>query len=351
MRQGTRVTIEHIVVSSHRPYEQVKAALEAQLGVLKSAAEFVQQLGPARSSWEQVTQAMEKRLGISGFSIFNKVEQGQLLAFEGKPRRVIQYAIGNPLLAIRMIEHAPEIALYAPLRVAVFEGAQGGTCVTYDRFHFPARSLSTARDYRNSSACGEEARGVGGGGDWRNEPARPIRKPARTSAGALRRISMDVRALLGLSALVSFAASVVAATLWIWPRIRTMNRSKALVPLVAPHMFFRTIGLSFLVPGVVSPSLPAAFAVPAAYGDLVAGILSIVAMLALAKCARWAVGLVWVFNVWGVADLLYAIYAGNVHVSDPGMFGAAFFIPTAIVPPLLVTHALVFLVLLRLKRS
>lgn len=162
---------------------------------------------------------------------------------------------------------------------------------------------------------------------------------------------MDVHALLGLSALVSFAASVVAATLWIWPRIRAMNRSEALVPLVAPHMFFRTIGLSFLAPGVVSPLLPAAFAAPAAYGDLVAGVLAIVATLALAKRARWAVGLVWVFNVWGAADLLYAIYAGNVHVSDAGMFGAAFFIPTAIVPPLLVTHALVFLVLLRLTRS
>ena len=163
---------------------------------------------------------------------------------------------------------------------------------------------------------------------------------------------MNAQVIFGLSALVSLAASVVAATLWVWPRLRIRNRNEALVPLVAPHMFLRTIGLSFLVPGVVSPSLPATFAAPAAYGDLVAGQLAIAATLALAKRAHWAVGLVWVFNVWGAGDLLNAIYQGNLRAKfDPGALGAAFYIPTAIVPALLVTHGLVFLVLLRLKRS
>jgi len=130
-----------------------------------------------------------------------------------------------------------------------------------------------------------------------------------------------------------------------------MDRTQALIPLVAPHMFFRTIGLSFLVPGVVSPSLPAAFAVPAAYGDFVAGILAIAATLALAKRAPGATGFVWVFNLWGAGDLLNAIYQGNMHNNDPGMLGAAFYIVTAIVPPLLVTHGLVFWLLLRSKSS
>lgn len=134
MRESTRVTIEHIVASSDRSYEQVKASLEAQLGELGNTEDLVQQLLATKVSWEQVTQAIEKRLGTSGFSIFSKVEQGQLLAVSGKPQRVIQYAIGNPLLAIKMIEHAPEVALYAPLRLAVYEGEQGGTFVTYDRF-------------------------------------------------------------------------------------------------------------------------------------------------------------------------------------------------------------------------
>jgi len=134
MRQTTRVTIEHIVVASNRSYEQVKTSLEAQLGVLGNTDELVRQVSAAHAPWEQVKEAIEKRLGTSGFSVFSRVEQGQLLSLAGKLRQVSQYAIGNPLLAIQMIEHVPEVALYAPLRVAVYEGEQGRTFVAYDCF-------------------------------------------------------------------------------------------------------------------------------------------------------------------------------------------------------------------------
>jgi hypothetical protein len=161
---------------------------------------------------------------------------------------------------------------------------------------------------------------------------------------------MNVNAIFGLSALMSLVASSVAAKLYVWPRLSHMDRSSALTLLLSPHLFLRFIGLSFLVPGVVSPSLPSAFAVPAAYGDLVAGTLAIVASMALARRAPWALALVWIFNVWGAADLLFAGFQGQRLRIDPGAFGAAFFIPTAIVPPLLVTHALIFLVLVRPKQ-
>jgi hypothetical protein len=101
---------------------------------------------------------------------------------------------------------------------------------------------------------------------------------------------------------MSFVAPIVAAKLYAWPRLRTMNRSDALVPLVAPHMFLRTIGLGILVPGVVCSSLPAAFAVPAAYGDLIAGMLAVAAALALAQQARWAIGLVG-FSIYGAGAI------------------------------------------------
>jgi hypothetical protein len=163
---------------------------------------------------------------------------------------------------------------------------------------------------------------------------------------------MNIRALFGLSILMSFVASIVATKLYAWPRLKTMNRSDALVPLVAPHMFLRTIGLGFLVPGVVSASLPATFAVPAAYGDLIAGVLAMAAALALAQRASWAIGLVWVFNLWGAGDLLNAFYQGAVHAQiDPGALGAAFYIPTFVVPPLLISHWLILWLSLRPRSS
>ena len=57
--------------------------------------------------------------------------------------------------------------------------------------------------------------------------------------------------------------------------------------------------------------------------------------------------LVWVFNIWGSADLLNAFYQANAAGLLPGELGAAYFIPTTIVPLLLVTHALMFRLLLR----
>ena len=129
-----------------------------------------------------------------------------------------------------------------------------------------------------------------------------------------------------------------------------LPRENALALLVVPHTF-RFIGLSFLVPGVVSPSLPLAFAAPAAYGDLVAAILAVATTLALSRRASWAILLVWLFNVWGASDLLYAFYQGQFGVQiDPGALGAAFFIPTVVVPPLFITHLLIFWLLLRSKK-
>jgi hypothetical protein len=106
------------------------------------------------------------------------------------------------------------------------------------------------------------------------------------------------------------------------------------------------VGLAFLLPGVVGPDLPAAFARPAAYGDLVATMLALLALAMLATA--WGNAVAWLFNLWGVADLLYALYQGLFGVDlAPGSFGAAFFIPTVIVPLLLITHGMIFRLLLQ----
>lgn len=161
---------------------------------------------------------------------------------------------------------------------------------------------------------------------------------------------MNILAIFGISVLMSIVSYSVAARLYVWPRLRVMEPNRALAPLVTLH-FLRFVGLSFMVPGVVSATLPAGFAIPAGYGDLVALILAIVAMLALVTRASWAIAAVWVFNVWGTTDLLFAFYqAGHLGV-QPGEFGASFFLVTAVVPALLVTHALIFRILVRREPS
>lgn len=67
-------------------------------------------------------------------------------------------------------------------------------------------------------------------------------------------VAMSIGALFGLSVAMSFIASGIIDWVFVWPRLKVMSRDDALLPLVVPHTF-RFVGLSFLVPGVVSPSL------------------------------------------------------------------------------------------------
>jgi len=132
---------------------------------------------------------------------------------------------------------------------------------------------------------------------------------------------------------------------YVWPSLHTLPRARALRPLLVLHGF-RFIGLAFLVPGVVSPDVPIAFARPAAYGDLMTSALAWLALALLPS--RLGCVLVWVFTCCRSADLLYAFYQGN-HTGlghAPARMGAASCMPTILVPRLLITHGLVFRLLL-----
>ena len=156
---------------------------------------------------------------------------------------------------------------------------------------------------------------------------------------------MPALAFFGTSVALSFVAWGIIAAQYLWPVLRSQPRARALRPLLLLHSF-RFIGLAFLVPGVVSPDLPAAYARPAAYGDLIAAVLALLALAALPS--RLGIVLVWAFNLWGTVDLLHAFYQGIFGVGlKPGQLGAAYFIPTVVVPLLLITHGLVFRLLLR----
>ena len=142
----------------------------------------------------------------------------------------------------------------------------------------------------------------------------------------------------------SFIAWGIVTALYIWPELRLRQRADALRRLLILHSF-RFIGLAFLVPGVVSPDLPSAFAHSAAYGDILAATLALLSLLFLPR----GVGIViaWIFNLWGSADLLNAFYQANHAGLIAGQLGANYFIPTVIVPLLLITHGLAFRILLQ----
>ncbi len=147
-----------------------------------------------------------------------------------------------------------------------------------------------------------------------------------------------------LSIAFGFIAWGIVTARYIWPQLRHLQRAEALRPLFILHSF-RFIGLAFLVPGVVSPDLPSAFAHAAAYGDLVAASLALLSLVSLSRGP--GIVIAWIFNLWGSVDLLNAFYRANDAGLAAGQLGAAYFIPTLVVPLLLITHALAFRILLQ----
>src|SRR5260370_10862097 len=138
-----------------------------------------------------------------------------------------------------------------------------------------------------------------------------IREAARKGA------NMDTLALFGISVAFGFAAWGLVTARYLWPKLRILPQRDALRSLLTLHAF-RFVGLAFLVPGVVGPDLPAAFARPAAYGDLGATILALLALAVLAT--SWGLAVVWLCYVCGAGDLLY--------VSSPGIFATRLSPPT-----------------------
>ena len=88
---------------------------------------------------------------------------------------------------------------------------------------------------------------------------------------------MPSSALFGVS--VAFGLAVWGAVTWqdIWPALKERRGPESLKPILLLHAF-RFLGLAFLVPGVVSPELPATFAQPVAYGNFITAILALLAL-------------------------------------------------------------------------
>jgi hypothetical protein len=153
---------------------------------------------------------------------------------------------------------------------------------------------------------------------------------------------MNTQTIFLLQLLLSVLVIGLFAKWELTQRLNKLALREALFWLIIPHAF-RHIGLVFLVPGIVDPQLPTQFAIPAAYGDLAAGLLAITALIALRSSWSIALPIVWLFNVVGTVDLVNALS----HAEAIPYLNVGWFIPTFFVPLLLVTHFLMFTRLLR----
>jgi Domain of unknown function DUF302 len=120
------IAVEHIKISSDRPFAEVRRKLEDSVPRLDPSISEA----PARGDQKR---AQDYDQNGPKLSIFLAREHGALLQIAGGKRNAVQYEIGNPLTASKMTRYQLPAALYAPLRVVLFEDEQGRGIFEYDK--------------------------------------------------------------------------------------------------------------------------------------------------------------------------------------------------------------------------
>jgi phosphoglycerol transferase MdoB-like AlkP superfamily enzyme len=157
---------------------------------------------------------------------------------------------------------------------------------------------------------------------------------------------MSPQTIFNLHLILGYVAWVLCFSAYIMPRLKSMDVVGAQRVIATIHSF-RFMGLVLILPGVVG-TLPAGFAIFAAYADFATGVLAILALLTVRLRPLFWIFVVG-FNVVGLVDILTDYYLAT-KLGLPalsGQLGAAYAIPIIYVPLLMITHVVAFYLLLR----
>lgn len=131
----TKTIIDHVTVSSSKPYALVKQDLESRLGRLDDRIRTLLK----QDKVDELRTALQKAAGNDGLVIHYIGLHGDWLMLKGQRKNGTEYFTGNILTATEMTSVNMAAGLYAPLRIMVYENAQGGTTIEYDK---PSTQLS-----------------------------------------------------------------------------------------------------------------------------------------------------------------------------------------------------------------
>jgi uncharacterized protein (DUF302 family) len=131
----TKMVVDHVTVSSSKPYAAVREDLESRLGRLDDHIRTLLK----ENRVDDLRTALQKVAGKDGLVIHYIGLHGDWLVLKGQHKNGTEYFTGNILTATEMTSVNMAAGLYAPLRIMVYENDQGGTTIEYDK---PSTQLS-----------------------------------------------------------------------------------------------------------------------------------------------------------------------------------------------------------------
>lgn len=107
--------------------------LQAELG--KASTEHLMDRLGSSNSFDEFTEEMEALAGRSNLIEVAFLNWGKVLTLAAVPMKAQLFVVGNPLTARKLLEAGgPEVGLYLPTKIYVYEDASGVAHVSYDKF-------------------------------------------------------------------------------------------------------------------------------------------------------------------------------------------------------------------------
>jgi len=144
----------------------------------------------------------------------------------------------------------------------------------------------------------------------------------------------------------SFLIYAIIAVWYVYPRLKGLPQLDAVVPLIWIHAF-RNVGLSVLAPGAAPPEVPASVFTQLGYGDLAVATFALITLFIIRSQQSWALGMVWIFNIFALGDMMLASAKGAQVNAFNYPMGANWLVATMYVPLCVVSSLMIFVILLK----
>jgi uncharacterized protein (DUF302 family) len=126
---STAVVMNHVTIESSTAYQLVISRLNSEVKWFDESYRVLLK----NNQIDELRAKLIRGLEPDGFMLHFVAEQGDLSALEGRRRQGNVYYLGNVVAAAQMTKRNFSAALYAPLRLNVYENANGGTTFEYDK--------------------------------------------------------------------------------------------------------------------------------------------------------------------------------------------------------------------------
>jgi hypothetical protein len=111
--------------------------------------------------------------------------------------------------------------------------------------------------------------------------------------------------IINLQAIIGTISMILGFNWWLKPRLANISLHHALLPFVFLNTF-RYLGLMFMTKEQFYSGFPSQFLNTVGLWDLTTAILAVITAIALKNKWKYAIPMVWIFNIVGFTDLITA---------------------------------------------